>query len=579
MTDPSYVGSANSVDDLIPPARRPSDEEREFYYSGVQGTLLARTSTQALPPRHLPWPPRKTFSTIGQHPILAAWSATLVQSIRAALVQIDWIRFYPIRLGFLHEDYTSTLPRDELILLVDVVPGTATWESGFAAASNCRQLLRQVGLSDVEVELREVEPRPHGGACDLRQRLDSADWNPQTPKFLGAVLKPVETLNELITTGLPDFVGFEIAPQGQPRRGTMGPIIQLADRPSELYGLTCRHVVHSLLPSKFSWLQKEEGYTAEGVQPADRHFITSPGIDMWPHAECTVRNVLKEIIPEQRRLEVLQIKNTCEPERYKFSPRDEAMLDNIRRYAEYSEDLLKFLDTAKLEPSVIGHVAFMPPACPSQSGFLRDWALIRLDEATMDQLPTNKVLLDYGRDFRFDSAYDEERDAVKLSGLLSFDKKTDRKAISVAKRGIITGFTFGTTNEIKAVVRIPAGDSELCWEWIVLPDPKRELKSKFSAKGDSGSCVFTMDGQVVGLLTGGYATADIRTPATRQAKTVHDNAPPLDPGPANYEKIRKAAASEELADYHSDPDLSFVSPMDFVFDDIRQVTGHEPRLA
>lgn len=128
--------------------RRPDEFERANYYTGVAGVLLARTSTykypkyrqapqdkhqpQAHQDKHQPLSsgPRvsKTFDTIGKHPILDIWSDKIVLHVQMALDGLEWQAFYPIRIGVRRSDKTlrkDDLPAAELVLMVDIAPGTA----------------------------------------------------------------------------------------------------------------------------------------------------------------------------------------------------------------------------------------------------------------------------------------------------------------------------------------------------------------------------------------------------------------------------------------------------------------------
>jgi hypothetical protein len=100
---------------------------------------------------------------------------------------------------------------------------------------------------------------------------------------------------------------------------------------------------------------------------------------------------------------------------------------------------------------------------------------------------------------------------------------------------------FGVTNEIKAVVRTVGLGETVGWEWIVVHE---QDDKNFSQPGDSGACVFDMNGEVVGLVTSGRVA----------------------------EKVLRWWDS-------SGADLTFVAPIDQVLEDIEKVTGCKPSLA
>jgi hypothetical protein len=564
-------------------AQRPSDKDRRSYYLGVEGTLLARTSHHALASQD-PFGQKKKFQTIGQHPILSIWSDALVRSIKQALVGMDWMRFYPIRLG-IPDSMDDWVPLDELILMVDVVPGSADWESGLAAASRCQQLLKQSGLSDMEVELREVDRQLFAGADGLRDVLEPHHWDCKPPELIRTMLYPWTTLNEFLVSAFPEFLGFEVAAEHAPasRLGTMGPIIQLTGRPNELYGLTCRHVAHSfvLYPSQndkpWYWLPIDQGYTAEGVEASERRYMIQPCRDKWSHAEEKLRTILNDGQAKEREYELRQARSYDEEGNSTLSPRQEDFLKSYRLHNRYCEKLLSFLENAEdLEPRKVGYIAYMPATGPSDRYFFTDWALIRLDEEKLDPLPANNVILDYDR-AEFFSDYNASEHGVMLRGLLPATAQQDRKSLRVAKRGVKTGLTFGKTNEIKAVVRTPYGDDALYWEWIVVADEDRTTSGKFSLPGDSGACVFTTDGLVVGIVTGGNIALEVNAPVPRMQQPAQGPAGPVNASPADCRPIY-GAAPEGFTQYTSGIDLTFVTPANLLFEDIQRVTGSEASL-
>ncbi|KAI0456820.1 hypothetical protein F5B21DRAFT_502117 [Xylaria acuta] len=98
------------------------------------------------------------------------------------------------------------------------------------------------------------------------------------------------------------------------------------------------------------------------------------------------------------------------------------------------------------------------------------------------------------------------------------EDEVDQTAFSVGKRGRSAGQTFGVKNGIEAV------------------DRGTDL---FSAKGDSGSSVFDMQGHVIGLITGSGC---------------------------------------DLAMIPKGADITFAAPIKWVLDDIQDFTGLRPRL-
>jgi hypothetical protein len=279
-------------------------------------------------------------------------------------------------------------------------------------------------------------------------------------------------------------------------------------------------------------------------------------------------------------LEIRRIKHIALDNGLRFPAQN--LVDLLEHRIAYFEKLkytLEQADPDDLLPRPFGQVAFMPPLEPSKRGFMRDWSLIRLDQGTTDPVPTNKVVV--GRDLdqmRFSCATDVVYDGqfqllgVMLKGVMSPDRMRQRQSVEVAKRGAATGLTFGVTNEIKAVVRCMDGiDRVVCWEWIVIAHGGAD---PFSKPGDSGSCVFDMNGQVVGLLTGG----NLERKAVRCCKThtEQDESLLVDTG---AEKSNRCGPVPSGFRGFGDVDLTFVTPFDKVFEDIEGVTGCKPSIA
>ncbi|OIW29340.1 hypothetical protein CONLIGDRAFT_701402 [Coniochaeta ligniaria NRRL 30616] len=538
---------------VVPAPVPPTDIERRNHYHGVAGTLLARTST--LP--HLPrdtwdyWGGYNVFRPIGPHPILSAWSDDLVCSIQDALDGLPWHRFYPIRLGIrpIPLDIRPRDHQDDLVLMVDVVPGAAGFEPAITAALACRRLLNQAGVSDIEVEIREVHRQLFVSLDDLQPVLEDGYWSEShdMKEFIRS------SLNEEVVNMLRGSVGFEIGAEEQsaPRAGTMGPFLRLAGRDSELYGLTCRHVAHRPVenPADMSepwfWLPNDQEYNREKAATPGSHRMIQPargaGTDLpWPRQSS-----------------------------YDDLERDLA-------YYEKFQDFVRQADEDALEPRPLGQIAFMPPFKVSNRGFMRDWALIRLDQDIAGPSFSNSVIpgkVKAENRFVSEVVADTQPRSVMLKGIWSSDKINQRQSVTVAKRGRTTGFTFGVTNEIKAVVRtVGQGQGQTVgWEWIVIHE-KDNKQFPFSQPGDSGACVFDMEGEVVGILTAGGVVEK----AMRRGKkhTKQDESLPVDSG-----ATESGSVPSGLQDYSSCTDLTFVTPIDKVFEDIEKVTGCKPSLA
>ena len=107
------------------------------------------------------------------------------------------------------------------------------------------------------------------------------------------------------------------------------------------------------------------------------------------------------------------------------------------------------------------------------------------------------------------------------------------------------------------------------WEWIVIAEA---ADKKFSQPGDSGACVFDMNGEVVGLVTSGGVAKDVLRRWNKY--TEQDESLSVDSGAVESGPVRS-----ESQGYSRGTELTFVTPIDKIFEDIEKVTGCKPSLA
>jgi hypothetical protein len=146
-------------------------------------------------------------------------------------------------------------------------------------------------------------------------------------------------------------------------------------------------------------------------------------------------------------------------------------------------------------------------------------------------------------------------------GLSQQDKDTNEVVLNMlVPRGSSSGLTFGQTSGIEAVLREPMknGTSLYTWELLVIPEGE---KTAFSRRGDSGSCVFDLEGPVVGILVGSSEEDSDKGNSIRPEDTT---------GTDGLPRLWKAA---------NPVDVSFVSPIKWVLDNIQGFTGFRPRLS
>ncbi|KAH7023271.1 hypothetical protein EDB80DRAFT_878760 [Ilyonectria destructans] len=137
----------------------------------------------------------------------------------------------------------------------------------------------------------------------------------------------------------------------------------------------------------------------------------------------------------------------------------------------------------------------------------------------------------------------------------------------VGKYGATTALTFGMTNEIKTIFRAPSmGRKLIVWELTVISCQRSE-KKPFSQPGGSGAAVFDLEGRVVSLLNGDDEHRT-RLPTHRCCK--HHSGTKSDPS------MDDLSTGFQL--YEKGTDLTFVSPINAVFDDIELFTKSKSSL-
>lgn len=105
----------------------------------------------------------------------------------------------------------------------------------------------------------------------------------------------------------------------------------------------------------------------------------------------------------------------------------------------------------------------------------------------------------------YDLEFDDQTRTVEVKGTIDKDTMAAPPLV-VALHGSTTGLSVGVANEAKSVKRNTIGDlifeSE---EWCILGAKWRSGSGRglFSEGGDSGSCLWDMEGRIGGMLTSG----------------------------------------------------------------------------
>lgn len=547
--------------------------ESACYYHRMGASLIARTSTWTYPTWVPEQPDRIAYFPIGDHEILYLWTDELIRSLRRALTGLNWQRFYPIRHGS-ESPFQPIGPQKTLVMIVDVEED-AEWEVAIEIAMLCRQILREARIRDIEVEIRGISRRLFAMDVEI-DRTIAQSLNSQGPENISYLLKPFSY--EGMSPFLSD-IGYQVAPESETGDvfGTMGLHVKLAVQ-SGAYGLTCRHVAHK--PSKEGsekdgyWLPNSKGYNSTTEDEGRKHRMVQLCPSELERYKEIMRNELSHAESKKARLDGAQSRQVDGPSR--ISERDKKHLRDLPRDLPYAREVHRLVSAESHDTPdgrAIGYIAHMPPLEVSTRGYLRDWALIRLDEAKFAQTPTNRVYIHRERQGEMERGSDladieeylsrrkDKNGMANLQGTVPPSEQYPRKSIRVAKVGASSGWTFGITNELPAVVRTPDDVEAIAWEWVVL-SPHRWMTHtrSFSQPGDSGAAVFDFRGRVLGFIGSGFD--------------------PASTGGSNGET--EARREDDMAFRESRRwfvDLGFVTPVEAVFEDIRRVTGCEVEIA
>ncbi|KAJ4268696.1 hypothetical protein NW762_002763 [Fusarium torreyae] len=208
----------------------PTDEETGSYYLGLSGSprLVARSSIGPWTLLEDEYTVSKTIDPVGNHPIVRLWNDStgrLRHDILAAVASIEWTIMDILRVGFSRRIHTTDEPVEKPItLLVSVQPDSTPWSLGIEVALRCREILRQYGIRDVEVELME-------------SRLSTS--NSTGAKLTSeALTEPVH-----VRAQLSEFLGTSIASANTPlREGTKELYLRLKGK-DKILAVTCRHIL------------------------------------------------------------------------------------------------------------------------------------------------------------------------------------------------------------------------------------------------------------------------------------------------------------------------------------------------
>jgi hypothetical protein len=516
------------------------------------------------------------------------WSESVSSDIIHALDGCNWRAFYPIRIGY--RDYNiDTLPEFfPVVLIVAVEEADMEWERATEIALACREVLRAADILDVEVEFQQATITKLAESRKLLERqvdkkywLSKGSW--QDPEMFAV---PINTAMLPVCSSL----GYHVqTPKGA--GGTMGLHLQLEgeDSKAKTYGLVSRHVAIGAKMSGEMGYKKQDG-------DQDCFGIALP--------LSALEKCLESLEGAQATIEYMRGPLQRKMKEFRASKAEEDETNIYTSLLQYASGLMTSLtevvnvkDEAKgLLERTLGHVAFSPPLdIHPKNRFLRDWALVELLTSQFDKPPENKVYIgadgvragtvchkSLPKEETVISRSLDTQGFLRIQGALR--ERDQRQAFRVYKSGMSTGLTHGVVGEIEAILRTPnkKGEQKISWSLLVVSYPhETEQNKSFSRPGDSGSCVFDHSGRVVGILDAGQISANLPR-FSRRHKGVGSTLPakdsPTSPAPDGFIDFDDSYDRKRREEEARKTDVSFVTPIHWVLDDIEEFTGLKVRL-
>ncbi|ROT42951.1 hypothetical protein SODALDRAFT_347798 [Sodiomyces alkalinus F11] len=512
--------------------------EAVCYYSGLPSRprLVARTGVEwTEDPQQEMWSYHKYLSSVEDHPIVELWKEDqpLPHLIMKALASLPWVAIDVLRVGVFHFD--NTIP---VVMLVTVEPGETRWAIADLIATNCKNILTQFGITDVEVEIKESSY-----CCSTLSDSDTSDnvsnvSDPPPRLYSGSPdvfhQYPLDKLVQDLRH-LSDCIGTRIRNDATPSTtGTKGIYLNVAPANPHIWtfepctaALTCRRVV---------FRGKDDSgkvYHWDG-QVSTRQFISQDtGVSDIAH------KIEKKLIEEGKRVNRLALfslkYDSGQHEDQRTDLEDEVY--EISRQADAARAARSILDMTHEDTSIqIGHVLFaqelstafprtsmsssasssqLSPATYTRGSWLRDYALVQVSGEVHTRPAKNRLPINYDKlRKKLDGSVPEyprrkfTGDATEGNAVLSSEVVPDGKAGKrrvVGKFGV-HGLTFGFVNGVKSVIRKRqihnVVDEHVAWE-ICVVSTDRVNSSAFSRGSDSGSAIWDLKSRVLGMITAG----------------------------------------------------------------------------
>ena len=513
------------------PVPHVSDLEAKHYYAGLPSApvLIARTGPLWVAPTGPEAYLRaKELSPVGIHEISKVWEDDLALKVHAVLDEngVDWSSTDVIRMGYIDD------PSRNVTLWIGTRPGSLSFEVGANVVLQCKRILLEYDIHDVEVEIRESEIIRSAGPPLLQPASYEVD--------------STIDVREPLTTSL----GITICARSTPwAEGTGGFFIDKGSDGGGLLLVTVHHVIFpdSNMPYEFS----ED-------QPRHEVLVLSQS-SFQQHLAFIKRQskVQSDIVKQQG----MRMKFTANEEDKMAIADHEAAEDTLKKAKAKAKDLARFREQLSEDwcteiNRILGHVIFSPPIVigAGTEQYTQDIAVIDVDASKIDPGSFSGNVIHLGTKFSREvladmmnsnrkpsssspspspsssgSESESESDSedqfefnfpgdrlFRLQGTISGHEmrnpeiynETRDGCIMVLKRGKTTDLTVGRANNIISYTRFSFGGNYIgvSKEWAITPF--NNTSGAFSAKGDSGSVVVDGAGRIGGLLTGGSGLTD-----------------------------------------------------------------------
>lgn len=376
-----------------PSPHTPSAYESKFYYAGISPTppkLIYRSSSLSRP-FNAPTGPEayrklRELRPVSDHPIVEIWGEvgrSVVGVLEEGGVQwtsVDGVRF----LGDedVDEDQQGGRKLSPVILWIGLSPSTTSASTAHLASQEILVILASYEINDIEVEFRE------------------STYTPYTLSGSGpALLECVEEFD--LTAGvrepLTPSLGLSIAPataNGSDTQGALGVYFTVGDGEDgkeKLLGLTSRHVV---FPSSSS--KANEDYTHAASDPKEE--IQLLGTKGYENFLDSIRRRVRlhgfsvdifssRIKSYEEKLLVAAASDRGDEILTKKLARTRAELDETNRAIEALEKFYGDVERnwSRPEDRIIGHVIRAPAVKVDEEGYIKDIAIIELDQMKFEE--------------------------------------------------------------------------------------------------------------------------------------------------------------------------------------------------